>query len=141
MAALFTESLFCVLTAGFYGAIVQTLRSAEPKWLTAIFLTVVMPALFQVLEYWLHWFRGTPHLRPAELTSVVVSGVSALLNWYAMRRGTLLVGAEGRAFASDLHRLPGLILGFLAVPTRKLLRCLQRAESNFLTGTGRGECL
>src|SRR5262249_855445 len=43
LAALFTESVFCVLTAGFYGAVVQLLRSAKPEWLTGIFLTVVLP--------------------------------------------------------------------------------------------------
>ena len=140
MAALFTESVFCALTAGFYGAMVQTLRNAEPKWLTAMFLTVAMPALFQVLEYWLHWFRGTPHLRPAEIVSVVVSAISALFNWYAMRRGTLLVGAEGRPFASDLRRLPGLILSFLALLPRKMLERLKRAQTSSLS-RGRGECL
>src|SRR5262249_14680528 len=70
LAVLFTESFFCVLTAGFYGAIVQSLRCAEPEWLTGVFLTFLMPAVFQMLEYWLHWLRGTPHLRPAEITSV-----------------------------------------------------------------------
>ena len=140
MAALFTESVFCVFTAGFYGAIVQTLRSAEPKWLTATFLTVIMPALFQVLEYWLHWLRGTPHLRPAESVSVVAGAISALFNWYAMRRGTLLVGDEGRSFASDLDRLPRLILSFLSVLPRKMLERWKRAQSGFLS-RGTGECL
>ena len=141
VAALFTESVFCVLTAGFYGTFVQTLRDAEPEWLTAIFLTLVMPTLFQVLEYWLHWFRGTAHLRPAEIASVVVSAISALFNWYAMRRGTLLVGTEGRAFATDLHRLPVLIVSFLAVLPLKLLERLKRAQSGFLRGGKRGEFL
>jgi hypothetical protein len=106
LAAVFAESLFCVVTAGSYGAIVQTLRNAEPQWLTASFLTLVVPAIFQVVEYALHRFRGTPHLRLAEIVSVVISGLSALFNWYAMRRGTLLVGDEGDTFGQDLRRLP-----------------------------------
>lgn len=138
VAALLTESIFCVLTAGFYGAIVQSLRDARPEWLTAVFLTVVMPAIFQVLEYWLHLSRGTPHLIPAEIISVAVSAISALFNWYAMRRGTLLVGAEGKAFGSDLRRLPRLILGFLTVLPGKLLEYVKRAQSAM---PGRGECL
>jgi hypothetical protein len=115
IAALLTESIFCVLSAGFYGAVVQTLRDATPLWLTLLFLTVVMPASFQVLEYELHRLRGTPHLIPAEIVSLVVSGFSALFNWYAMRRGTLLVGGEGKAFGKDVKRLPALIFGFIAV--------------------------
>jgi len=141
VAALLTESAFCVLTAGFYGAMVQALRNAEPKWLTAFFLTVALPALFQALEYWLHWFRGTPHLRPAEITSVGIGAISALFNWYAMRRGTLLVGAEGRAFTSDLGRLPGLILGFLAVLPRKLFERYKYMQSGFSSRIGRGQWL
>lgn len=120
MAALLTESIFCVLSAGFYGAVVQILKDAEPQWLTGVFLTVVMPVIFQVLEYLLHWFRGTPHLRIAGVVSLAVSAVSALFNWYAMRRGTLLIGREGGGFGGDLRRLPRLLFGFLAVLPRKL---------------------
>jgi hypothetical protein len=122
MAALLTESVFCVLSAGFYGAAVQILKDAEPQWLTGIFLTVVMPVIFQVLEYVLHWFRGTPHLRIAEIVSLVVSGLSALFNWYAMRRGTLLVGREAGGFGGDLRRLPRLLFGFLAVLPGKIAK-------------------
>ena len=67
--------------------------------------------------------------------------ISALFNWYAMRRGTLLVGTEGRAFATDLHRLPVLIVSFLAVLPLKLLERLKRAQSGFLRGGKRGEFL
>ncbi len=122
IAALFTESIFCALSAGFFGAVVQILKDAEPQWLTGVFLTMVMPVIFQVLEYLLHWFRGTPHLRIAEIVSMVVSGVSALFNWYAMRRGTLLVGGEAGGFGGDLRRLPRLIVGFLAILPHKIAR-------------------
>jgi len=120
ITALFTESFFCALSAGFYGAVVQTLKDGEPQWLTGVFLTLVMPVAFQVLEYLLHWFRGTPHLRIASIVSLIVSALSALFNWYAMRRGTLLVGREGGGFAGDLRRLPRLLFGFLALLPRKL---------------------
>jgi hypothetical protein len=113
VSAVLTECVFCAFTAGFYGAIVQNLRDAEPEWLTILFVTVILPGIFQALEYALHRFRGTPHLRIAEIVSIFVSGLSALFNWYAMRRGALLVGGEGKSFGSDLRRLPGLILRFL----------------------------
>lgn len=119
LGALFTETVFCVVSAGFYGAIVQDIRNAEPEWLTGLFVTLVVPAVFQVFEYGLHWLRGTPHLRIAELVSIVVSGLSGLFNWYAMRRGTLLVGGEGVAFGADLRKLPVLVLNFLLLLPRK----------------------
>jgi hypothetical protein len=120
MSALFTESVFCALSAGFYGAVMQTLKDAEPQWLTGVFLTVVLPITFQALEYLLHWFRSTPHLRSAGIVSLAVGALSALFNWYAMRRGTLLVGREGSGFGRDLLRLPRLLLGFVAVLPRKI---------------------
>ena len=111
---LLVECVFCMSTAGFYGAFVQTLRDAEPEWLTILFLTLVLPGAFQVLEFLMHQYRGTPHLVIAEMISVVASGISALVNWYAMRRGALLVGGEGGSFGSDLRRLPVLLLKFVA---------------------------
>jgi hypothetical protein len=116
ISALFTECLVCAATAGFYGALVQNLRAATPLWLTGLFLAVVVPAVFQSLEWLLHSLRGTPHLRAAEIVSLGVSVVSSLFNWYAMRRGVLLVGGEGRSFGSDLRSLPGLFLDFVRVP-------------------------
>jgi hypothetical protein len=122
ISAVLTECLFCALSAGFYGALVQNLRDAEPEWLTVFFLAVVVPAVFQVLECLLHWFRGTPHLRVAVIASLVVSGISSLFNWYAMRRGALLVGGEGGSFGSDLRRLPGLLVGFVVALPQRFLR-------------------
>ena len=128
LAALLTESAFCVISAGSYGAVVQTLRDAQPLWLTGIFLTVIVPATFQAMEYWLHRLRGTPHLRPAEFVSLTVSALSALFNWYAMRRGTLLVGAEGDSLGSDVRRLPALIFGFVSLLPGKIVRRIKRRE-------------
>lgn len=117
-SAVLIECLYCALTAGFYGAVVQNLRDAEPQWLTILFLTLVLPGIFQVFEFLLHRLHGTPHLKIAEIVSIAVSAVSALFNWYAMRRGALLVGGEGRSFGSDLRRLPGLIVAFITALPR-----------------------
>jgi hypothetical protein len=130
-AALLTESVFCAISAGFYGAIVQTLRDAEPQWLTGVFLTLVVPAAFQGLEYGLHRFRGTPHLRLVEFASIVVSAVSALFNWYAMRQGTFLVGEEGRSLGGDLRRLPRLLFDFVVLLPRRFSK-RYRAGDNLI---------
>jgi hypothetical protein len=115
LSAVLTESVVCMVTAGFYGAIAQNLLNAKPAWLTLLFLTSVVPAVFQAVEFLLHLLRGTPHLRMAEILSIFVSGISGLFNWYAMRRGALLVGGQGGSFASDIKRLPGLLVRFVAV--------------------------
>jgi hypothetical protein len=121
-SAILVECLYCAITAGFYGAIVQNLRDAEPQWLTLLFLTVAIPSVFQVFEFLLHRLHGTPHLKIAEFVSIGVSAISALFNWYAMRRGALLVGGEGGSFGSDIRRLPGLIFSFVASGPRSWAR-------------------
>jgi hypothetical protein len=138
MGALATEVAYCAVSAGLYGSLVQSLKDGEPQWLTGVVLAVVIPALFQTAEYLLHWFRGTPHLRMAEIVSIILSGISALFNWYAMRRGTLLVGGEGASFGSDLGRLPRLIFGFLAVLPRKLASSAKRRSTGLLTAISDG---
>jgi hypothetical protein len=58
------------------------------------------------------------------LSSVVFTTLSTLFNLYAMRRGALLVGGQGRGFGSDLRALPGLIGGFLVAGPKALLRLM-----------------
>jgi hypothetical protein len=118
ISALLVESVFCALTAGFYGTIVQALRDAQPAWLTGLLITLVMPSLFQALEYLMQRAHGTPHLHAAEIVSVVASALSALFNWYAMRQGALLVGSEGRPLGGDVRRFPLLLYRFLTLPVR-----------------------
>ena len=115
LSAVLTESVVCMVTAGFYGAVAQNLLDAKPEWLTLLFLTIVVPAFFQVVEFLLHLIRGTPHVRIAEIVSIFVSAISGLFNWYAMRRGALLVGGKGGSFGSDIRRLPGLLVRFVAL--------------------------
>jgi hypothetical protein len=132
LSAFVTEFLFCAATSGFYGSIAQAFRLAEPQWLTLTFLTLILPGSFQVLEYFMHRTGGTPHLRLAEIFSCTISGLSALFNWYAMRRNTLLVGPEGARFGADLSRLPRLLLNFIIFFPR---RWLSRLKSTALHPT------
>jgi hypothetical protein len=134
ITALCVEIIFCVVTAGFYGAVVQSLKDAEPRWLTAILLAGAIPLIFQVLEYWMHWLRGTPHLHIAAIVSFFAAAIAALFNWYAMRRGTLLVGGEGTGFGRDLRRLPLLLLRFFAILPRKAMAFFRARRGETLAG-------
>jgi hypothetical protein len=122
ISAALIECLFCAASAGFYGALVQSLRDAEPQWLTIVFLTIAVPAIFQVFEGLLHWLRGTPHWQIAEIVSLLVAALSSLFNWYAMRQEVLLVHGEGGSFGSDLRRLPRLLLDFVSELPRQFLQ-------------------
>jgi len=122
LAVLVAESAVCAGTAGFYGAFVQAIRDAQPSWATALVITLFVPAVMQAVEYLVHWLRGTHHLHSVLIGSVVVSALSSLFNWFAMRRGTLLVGAEGKSFHRDLLRLPLLAVSFVISGPRWLWR-------------------
>ena len=128
LAALLAESAYCAGTAGFYGAFVQAIRNAQPAWLTALVLTLFLPAFMQAVEYLVHWLRGTHHLHAVLIGSASVSAISSLFNWFAMKRGTLLVGEEGMSFKRDLRRLPLLAVSFLISGPRWLWR-LGRSET------------
>jgi len=128
--AVLTESTFCAVAAGFYGSITQLFRLAQPQWLALLLITVILPGMFQGLEYVMHWMRGTPHLHLAELVSTAVSATSALFNWYIMRRDTLLVGREGSRFATDLARMPGLMLSFITALPRRWLQRHKASQSH-----------
>jgi hypothetical protein len=126
VGAMFAESIFRAITSGFYGAIVQALRNMEPPWLAAFVISLVLPAGIQALEYLVHWLRGTPNLGAGILVSILVSGIAALFNWYAMRRGTLLTGTEGRPFLADLKSLPAVIFGFIIAAPIAIWRLTKR---------------
>jgi hypothetical protein len=139
LAALFAESAVCAGTAGFYGAIVQAIRNAQPAWATALVLTLFLPAVMQAVEYFVHWLRGTHHLHAVLIGSVVVSTLSSLFNWFAMKRGTLLVGGEGNSFQGDLGRLPRLAVSFVMSGPRCLWHLYRKTgtpESSEQSGEG-----
>ena len=130
-AAVLTEAIVCGFNAGCYAAVVQAVRNRKPVWLTASLIAVGLPALGQVIEYGVHTWRGTPHRAAAVIVSTVLGALSSLFNWYAMKRGTMLVGNEGSSFSNDVRRMPLLIGRFLLLGPVWVLRrvggwrCLQ----------------
>lgn len=116
------EALFGALSAGFFGTLTQSLRFAEPQWAAEWLLAGVFPLLFQIGDYSFHAALGTQVFLAGMISSAVFTVFSAAFNLYIMRRGTLLVGAEGRSFAEDLCTLPGLALLFVVSAVRNTRR-------------------
>lgn len=108
------DSVFRISTSGFYGTLTQALRRAEPPWQGALASMVLLPACNHTLEFFIHWGHGTPKLKASIIASVTFTAVSTLFNWFAMRRGALLVGGEGDSLGRDLARMPAIIGAFLA---------------------------
>jgi hypothetical protein len=114
VGAFFAELAYRGITSGFYGSLTQAFRSAEPAWAAALAVMLLLPLSSHALEFVVHSLRHTPHLVANIVTSMCFTTISTLFNWYAMRKGSLIVGREGQSVARDMRSMPRLIGGFLA---------------------------
>jgi hypothetical protein len=101
------------VTAGFYGALTQAFRKAEPRRAAMLIVAVGVPLLSHSIEFGIHWLRQTPNLRTSIASSVVFTIVSTLFNIFAMRRGLLVVGDGGKSVAHDIRALPRTVFFFI----------------------------
>lgn len=113
MGAMAAEFLFRFATAGFYGALTQAFRRAEPERAAMLAAMVLLPLAGHSLELLLHWSRGTPRLAESILASVVLTAFSTAFNLFAMRRGALIIGDGSRSLLHDLRQMPALFAAFL----------------------------
>lgn len=116
--AFLTELLFRACTSGFYGAITEAFVPVRPVWAGALTTMLLLPVLSHVLEFAVHFARGTPELWRSIALSAAFTVVSTAFNLFAMRRGVLVVGAGRGSIAADLRRLPGLIGAFAVAACR-----------------------
>lgn len=124
--AMLAEFAFRSATTGFYGALTQAFRRAEPAWLAAVTAMLLLPLASHSLELLIHWWRGTPNLARSIAASVVFTAVSTLFNLYAMRRGVLIVGDERQSFWRDMRDMPRVVGSFLALGPLLLWRAIRR---------------
>ncbi len=114
--AMVVEALFRAASTGLLAAGVQAFRRAKPRWMAVLLILTGFPLLAQALDALVHMAVGTPNLSAAIMVSLIVSAVASVFDWYAMRRGALLMGEEAGSLWSDLKALPSLVLGFILVP-------------------------
>jgi hypothetical protein len=122
LAAMKTELVFRGVTSGFYGAITEAFREAEPPWAAAATVMVLLPLANHSIELFVHWMRGTQKLLSSILASMILTAFSTLFNFYVMRRGALIVGSGRGSLRTDLLRLPRLALDFVTWLPRYLRR-------------------
>jgi hypothetical protein len=120
LSAMSIESAFYISTAGFYGAITQAFRKAQPPWA----VMVLQPTLNHSLEFTLHWIGGTEKLARSVTASICFSLLSAVFNLFAMRRGALIVGEGRQSLIADLRRMPLIIFEFITAIPRAIWRAL-----------------
>jgi hypothetical protein len=113
LGAMQAEFVWRFALAGLLGSVIQGLRRAEPAWQATLITSVALPALNHLIEFTVHTLRGTPHLKQSFLVSVGFTVIAMLFNTYAMRRGAMIIGREGRPLWRDLLDMPRLIAGFV----------------------------
>src|SRR5258706_5976985 len=57
--AMLAEFAYRAVSAGFYGAITQAFRRAEPAWAAGIAVIVIVPLVSHSIELTIHLMRGT----------------------------------------------------------------------------------
>jgi hypothetical protein len=108
-----TEFVLRGATSGFYGALVQSFRFAEPRWAASLTVVLMLPFLTHSMELLVHWLKGTPELFASVLASVCFTALSTAFHLFAMRRGVLIVGRESKSLLADLRETPRLIWMFI----------------------------
>jgi hypothetical protein len=127
--AMLAEFIYRGITAGFYGAITQAFRAAEPAWAAGVTVMILLPLISHVLELAVHLLRGTPKIITSVIASVCFTVVSTLFHFYAVRRGALVVESGAESLAADMKRLPGLIAGFVALAPLHVYRRIVKRNS------------
>lgn len=122
VGAMLTELVIRGLTSGWWGSITQAFRRVRPMWKAVAVLAPVLLVLQHSLEFLVHWLRGTPRLAASIAGSVAFTLVSTTAQLALMRKGALVVGAEGKPLAEDLAGLPRLIWGLLKAVGDRLKR-------------------
>ena len=121
-AAMLTELSYRVTASGFYGALTQSFREAEPAWAASLTVLFLIPVIQHAIELTIHLLRGTPELLPSIIGSMVLTVISTLFNLYAMRRGVLIVGECAGTVWSDMRAIPATVAGFVALGAVALYR-------------------
>jgi hypothetical protein len=114
VAALLTELIFRGAASGFYGALTEAFRFAEPEWAASLAVMILLPVAGHSLEFAVHLLRGTAKLGASIFASVCFTAVSTLFNLYAMRRGALVTGEGRQSLGADVKMMPRLVFSFLA---------------------------
>jgi len=117
-AAFLTELVFRCCTAGFYGAVTQAFRDAQPPLAGTLAAMLILPASAHLLEFVVHWLRGTVRLADSIALSIAFTALSTVFNLFVMRRGALVVGADSQSLWCDLRRMPLLTAAFVVVMFR-----------------------
>lgn len=110
------EAVFVLLTCGFFSALQQQslgLRTERLAWLACV---VAVPLTSLGLDAGLHFWLDGRRTQQLGIPALAFTLVSATFHWHMIRNGALLVGEEAHTLATDLRRIPRLIVSYFTAP-------------------------
>ena len=119
LRSVFIEIAFRIAIGGFWGSLLQTFRSARPRWLATIFVTVALPAASHIVEFAALSFGGAGHVKSSLAVSIAITVGSLLINFALMRKGLLITGDNSAPLISDLQRIPRALSEIFCEPFRR----------------------
>ena len=126
ISAFMTELVLRGSLSGFYGAITQHLSRVRPVWHSAIGALVLLPFANHILEFIVHYLRGTVKLWESIVASVCFTAISSLYHIFIMRRGVMIVGEGSQSLLRDLMIAPKYAILFVAWPFTSLYNYLKQ---------------
>lgn len=124
------EAAFAIVASGLMGAITQRVRDARPVWATAVTVWFAVPALMSAAQFAVHHLGATQHVRTGLIASFVFASLASGFTWFAMRRGTLLAGADTSHVAHDVRHMPRVLADFLLAAPRAVREAFQTQRAD-----------
>ncbi len=141
LTAVGVELAFRFVTTGLAGAVVQSFRRATPEWVATAIISVSLPTITHLIEFFTHYVQETYYsdVFPAAANdsrqktfavSVLFSVISAMFNLYIMRHGVLLVGAgeATQTLWTDVKKMPVLVKDFTIYLPAMLLEFIDEGK-------------
>jgi hypothetical protein len=149
IGAMLAQFVFRMLFGGVNGALIQAYTRVEPAWQAVLTVPIVLAIFSHLIEFVVQTaydnYAGTSSKGKAIVASVIVSAISALFNFFAMRRGALLVKDEKQqSLLKDLKRFPLITAQFIFFVPWKVCEMLGNGRyvvsvfSTLLTSAGLG---
>ncbi|MDE0104711.1 MAG: hypothetical protein OXN89_20240 [Bryobacterales bacterium] len=130
MRALVTELLYRAPMVGTFAAVSQSFRRVQPAWAAAGLIMVAIPVMAHLIEFTMHWWRGTARLAESVAASVAFSMLTVLTTYLLQRRGLMVVGADGKPFVADVLLAPQVLVEvFIAKPAARFRKSLLGAAA------------
>lgn len=119
LTAMNIEFIFRAVISGWFGSLTERVARYDAPWSSVVLLFGLTVAA-HLAEWALHAAAGTTQLTLGLAASVAFSVLSTAFNLFAMRRGTLVVGAGRRTMRDDLLAMPALIRDFVRAAVHRV---------------------